>query len=590
MNKKVFKFMGFLLPCLLIYACTEILRKPQGSESQASDFSAEEARAFFENNANALNPLNFVTDPAATRSTLENEVNLSPIWKDAVAYNTGRVSIVEIPLYSGTFMKALQKRIYQHRKVYHEYTSFDRKLIIARGKDEKVVMFLVTLLPDPNSDSGSLAEFRYLGGTRFTGLVLCSTLEGRFVEGYRYYNGHKTVRVHVMLKSEFEKTELAPEKYEKFRLYESHTVTRGGYTFYEWGGGDDGDDDNNDVCPYCGNLGMIGGCFNCGRISIPEVVVIYCSRCHQPEDECICCPSCQSYPCICDKICNTCQSYPCICDKTCEYCHSYPCTCRFCEYCGSRYCWGECQDNKGDDGGHGGEEPYIKLVNCDAVVEQNSLNCAANWGRLVTHNIQSTFLDKYLTKDTEYGMCLNYNLKTKTDSLSKVFDSNKSNTVNIQYEVGLNVRTVAMIHNHPRNNPPSFQDIFCLAKGHSETKGYLTSYYAVGKNGRIYSLQIENPDLAKKYYQSLLTTDGVLNSVKVSTYENDYRQVVASIISSAPADMDEKDLYQYAVAYLLKKYNTGITLLCLEKEVFKQRLVDKKVNDSKVSYQLINCK
>lgn len=349
--------MVFVLPWVVIYACTEILKTPESSDQLTTGrFGAAEARKFFETHAEALNPLTFEEGQPQVRSGIMEGVNLSPVWKDAVAYANEDACMVEIPLFSGTFMRALQKRIRHQRKMYHEYTEYDRKLMIVQGNDRKVTMFVVTLIPDPEQNTCRLSDFRYLGESSFTGLVLCSTLEGHFVEGYRYKDGKKLQRVHVFLKSKMETMgmELAGN-YEKLRLYEG-VPTRVGYLFDEI-------DRPDEICPNCGGMGTPRGCAYCGQFSFPEVVVTYCPRCYQEEEYCICCPVCQDYPC---KCCPDCYSYPCICDRTCGYCHSYPCECHFCEYCNSRYCWGECQN----------VEPEPEEPDNDACLGEKCVECA----------------------------------------------------------------------------------------------------------------------------------------------------------------------------------------------------------------------
>lgn len=587
--------MVFVLPWVVIYAYTEILKTPESSDQLTTGrFGAAEARKFFETHAEALNPLTFEEGQPQVRSGIMEGVNLSPVWKDAVAYANEDACMVEIPLFSGTFMRALQKRIRHQRKMYHEYTEYDRKLMIVQGNDRKVTMFVVTLIPDPEQNTCRLSDFRYLGESSFTGLVLCSTLEGHFVEGYRYKDGKKLQRVHVFLKSKMETMgmELAGN-YEKLRLYEG-VPTRVGYLFDEI-------DRPDEICPNCGGMGTPRGCAYCGQFSFPEVVVTYCPRCYQEEEYCICCPVCQDYPC---KCCPDCYSYPCICDRTCGYCHSYPCECHFCEYCNSRYCWGECQNvepepEEPDNDACLGEKCVecggiipgaapstqgkncpeckcpVKQIDCDVTAARNTLKSAGKWDLLKDAKIQTEFIGKYQTTSTEYGMCLNYNSDLNQYVLSEVFDDGKINGVNIKYTYGEKVYSVAAIHNHPASTPPSIMDIFFVAKVNSQTEGRFTTYFTVGKNRRIYSLEVENKDLAGKFYNQMKTVDGHLDTDKISSYNEDYPKILKTMISNIPEEMDEADIYQYAVAYLLKKYNTGIVLLCLEGEIFKQRFSEK---------------
>lgn len=52
-------------------------------------------------------------------------------------------------------------------------------------------MFVVTLIPSEKYGNSpqKMANFRYLGGSNFTGKVFASTLDGRFVEVSQYVNG-----------------------------------------------------------------------------------------------------------------------------------------------------------------------------------------------------------------------------------------------------------------------------------------------------------------------------------------------------------------------------------------------------------------
>ncbi len=138
------------------------------------------------------------------------------------------------------------------------------------------------------------------------------------------------------------------------------------YSFGESGGGG-----NTPSCSYCQDKGVYGGCPRCGlggNGEIGEIIVTYCSGCHNPKDECRCCPVCKTYPC---KCCRICWNYPCKCPiptdpDACMICHKNPCECHRCQYCGQLLCYGTCLGggggNQGGDTGNTDPLKYIEKV------------------------------------------------------------------------------------------------------------------------------------------------------------------------------------------------------------------------------------
>jgi len=270
------------------------------------------------------------------------------------------VELISIPLSSNTTAVVSQEIMNEQKLIFNSSMPVSRKLMIAKQKNGTTQMFIVTLIPDANSWMKLMKNsrsFRYLGGSDFSGLVFCSTLKGKFIEGYRYDNGRQTAPLHVHqcdqtimeARAGYHGTSI------RLRLTESTQVVN------TYSSGETGGNTGSQTCSYCQNNGLTGGCPQCGRVTsgdIGEVVVTYCSRCHLKKDKCMCCPVCHAYPCKCCKIC---WNYPCSCPipidpELCEICHKNPCECHRCQYCGQLLCYGSCLGGGGGSGTGTGED------------------------------------------------------------------------------------------------------------------------------------------------------------------------------------------------------------------------------------------
>lgn len=144
----------------------------------------------------------------------------------------------------------------------------------------------------------------------FSGLMIISDLEGKYLDAYQYDNGARK-RVVLAKAAGIEKVD-SSDVVASFSLMDAHRAgmyTRSG----EAGGG------SQTPCWLCGEVGCDGGC---------EVVITYCRTCNRPIFECFCCPVCRENPCECAP------------PPPVEW---------FCSLCGGLYCAGSCQTPPGPE-------------------------------------------------------------------------------------------------------------------------------------------------------------------------------------------------------------------------------------------------
>ena len=196
----------------------------------------------------------------------------------------------------------------------------------------------------PNKER-DIENFRYLGGSNFTGKVFCSTLEGHFVEASQYVKGRFIGLLEVTTRKKLaeNKDSLDNLSYESIRLASAVKTRSGTYSF--------GESNSNTPCPYHPQYNATS-CPLC----LDEVLVIACRYCGRKLEDigeiCDCqriCSRCRSYPCRC---CQYCHTYPCICFSSCPECR--PGVCIKCTKCGRHYCFGECTYTGGGNTGGGG--------------------------------------------------------------------------------------------------------------------------------------------------------------------------------------------------------------------------------------------
>lgn len=286
-----------------------------------ADFGISDAQRYFEQNATDLSPLNFAHE-VKTRAEHLTQLELFPVWKQAVRSGHRGVSLVEVPILSNSVYWSRELHFKNGKPVFKKFQQISRRLIVARRSTGETDMFVITIVPSSTFKGNvakSMENFRYLGGGDFTGNVFCSTLEGEYVKAFGYKDGKMMGTLTVMRRSQLAEhsVEDSLEEYSSFRIDEYLPQAAETYAFYEGGssggggggttGGNTGGSNtcphgNNEnscpdcmeevvviACPYCKTTGgcTCPKCLYCGKKE-PKCECSICTRCNHKMPECIC--------------------------------------------------------------------------------------------------------------------------------------------------------------------------------------------------------------------------------------------------------------------------------------------------------------
>ena len=191
-----------ILPLLLLglsfyyISCNDLLEHSASNKSNndAADFTIKEAQAFFENNATDLQPLSFTSekDIKTRNADGSSPVELIPDWGDVITESNSKMTLHMIPLGSLSMIEFFAT-VYKEDKSFGYNPLADRRLVVAKHNDGMIDMFVITIAPEiegTDEDANEMIEnFRFLGGSNFTGKVFLSTLEGLFFRAYGYTKG-----------------------------------------------------------------------------------------------------------------------------------------------------------------------------------------------------------------------------------------------------------------------------------------------------------------------------------------------------------------------------------------------------------------
>ncbi len=341
----------------------------------------EDAKEFFETNVDALSVDLQLKHAKAGKMTREqtqgkNRV-ITPVWNKSErrAERNGNMEVVETPLSIGNGVSVMRDMLYKgKRKV--EISQTYSKLVIRHFRQENVtVSHIVTFIADKrfSGRDKDITKLRYNDWKKFSGFVLYTFTDGRFVNGYKMINGKITHRLYLR-----ELTKNSPRSTSDVRMvynYVDHSEVTPAFLsdFEKYYCGICGDWFDWDV--DCGHNSEIVGdeyCQDCGRPKNDCVCDLFdiCDDCGRYQDQCVCsyCPICgqKEIYCSCPKHCSKCGEYGC--DGSCDY---------HCFKCGSPYCDGSCDDGSGGGGGDG--DDTSQKVQRAKKIFRNSNMTEANW-------------------------------------------------------------------------------------------------------------------------------------------------------------------------------------------------------------------
>ena len=346
MKKQTF-FILFIISLIgMCFACSDDkLSGPK--EKGINSFTKEDAKKLFETKATNLLSVSLARESRATSRTMENN---APDWSKAETRITDQSIIIEVPMESNAVSRVFQKEwgvVGQQNRI----TAAFMKLIVAQRNGGNKEMFVVTFIPDcltPRFVHNLEQNTRYYGGT-FSGILLCSDLDGTLRTAFRYVNGVNKGELVFGYKSELGDDYQSEEGDVVIRI-NNFIATRsfGDDESFVGGGGLCEHQKDPFTCNFC-------------NAALEEVVVKpsgkFCTGCHRflhSKSDCICCPTCKQWPCTC--VCPFCGFKPCRCDERCSICDKIPCV-HPCDYCRQLYCHGQCHGGGGGSGSNPNPNP-----------------------------------------------------------------------------------------------------------------------------------------------------------------------------------------------------------------------------------------
>ena len=123
----------------------------------------------------------------------------------------------------------------------------------------------------------------------------------------------------------------------------------------------------------------------------------------------------------------------------------------------------------------------------------------------------------------------------------------------------ISASTVATLHNHPNNTPPSAGDVYSLISGNQKYSANTTKYVTL-PNGDIYALVITNLTAATNFATKY-------PSQQTGNYPPDFPEDLANEFSLCSSTFTSSNNYSQenanaaALALILDKYNAGVALL-----------------------------
>lgn len=527
--------------------------------------------------------------------------NFSPDWENIRKWSDNQKYYIEIPLTTNDKLYALKRWWKNEEKTNFERSAITCMLVFEQALNDTLSApdcYMVTLIGTKQYLKRNKEHIKTLrhkpNDNTFTGFVYKSSLKGRIMQGYYYTDGNITHKV--FRKSVFSETSL-PENATFYNLEIVNLSSAPISYSSDW-------EDEMIECGICGEKHP--------QNELCEVVVTYCSKCGRPADECECCWQCGQYPCQC---CDECWNYPCICCPKCHYafcrccttCGNYPCTCQYlcpecgydpciccpqchkypcecapipddcdgpkcsvcggliqdglqtrsviscpicqstkCPYCGKRHCTQVHEDCD--------EIPNAQAIKNAVKATYNHMLNAEKYGNSYIFSDFTDFIAS--NSQNENGMTLNYYEDEDRYLLKNLTKGNSP----YENSFDRNPTTIATIHSHPLNTPPSGSDLINTAKWLKDfdTQACRTNYVYTAK--AIYAFHIENETKALAFYSKYSycqRTEGSTTMFKSGTELATLWDKLLTKYSRYSAE----EQYMSALTELLSQTNSGIHLM-----------------------------
>ena len=295
-------------------------------DKRNSDFSVEEARAYFENNATDLRYNELIYSRTPTKA----DDNIVPQWKNAKHGTTPNSEVVMIPILEPNRLgAALTTTLFGLKEGTEDDVKVESHLVIqkynATGKMRRFITTVVGISNDAKANPYIFTGDR----TKFRGFMLISNENGKCEEVF-YYMGGRRFKMHI---GNYTAEEKNANKHLQvsvgFSFTETSIATKGG-------GGHQSGEDGDSYCYNCHSLTDFdsGVCAICG--AEPQEIgggeaYFFCRGCGKLIESCTCQPEPTPTP-----------------DPGPENPDDGACP-----RCGNTYCNGECQ-HTGSGGGDGG--------------------------------------------------------------------------------------------------------------------------------------------------------------------------------------------------------------------------------------------
>lgn len=228
-------------------------------------------------------------------------------WENIRSFKKGKTDIHLIPLQPDSPVLGLSYTRIDGKKQTQVSVAYFKLQV--RKTQDRLIGRVMTYIPDSKyrrRKHNKISELGYdLRGSRYSGVCLYSTLDGIFVYGEKYNNGQLLFRFRprhfdymhgdtLSLHGDSLKTEVPNYKIH-INLFNDNKTTRGIMAY---------DDDESGVVLYCSFCGMPVDECSCVVITpdpepTPPWELEECFECGLPVNFCICCRTCGHYPCTC---------------------------------------------------------------------------------------------------------------------------------------------------------------------------------------------------------------------------------------------------------------------------------------------------